>query len=245
MPDVAKGKYLAPAALRRYNIAMLRALSLAFASLSDKRVMLILAKVMAFTLLLCAALGVALWYALAWLFNRIGLNDDGTVSALASVAILLLSGLLLFRLVAVAITWIFADDIIDAVEARHYPFEAARGQRPGISKGLRMGLRSAARALGYNLLALPFYLLLLITGIGAPLIFLGVNALLLGRDLEEMLIARHGREQAALGKGPRLLLGLAGTAGMMVPLLQFIVPVVATATAVHMAHKKSRIVTGT
>jgi CysZ protein len=219
---------------------MLRALSLAFASLSDKRIMLLLAKVMAYTLLLCAALGAAMWFALNWLFERIGLDDDGTVSALASIALLLLGGLLLFRMVAVAITWVFADDIIDAVEARHYPLQAANGRRPGMAKGLTMGLRSASRALVYNLLALPFYIVLLITGIGAPLIFLGVNALLLGRDLEEMLIARHGRETAALGKGQRLLLGLTGTAGMMIPFVQFIVPVVATATAVHMAHGKTR-----
>ena len=97
------------------------------------------------------------------------------------------------------------------------------------------------RALGYNLLALPFYLILLVTGIGAPLVFLGVNALLLGRDLEDMLVARHGHHFAAFGKGERLMLGLAGAAGMMVPLLQFVVPVVATASAVHMAHGKFRV----
>ena len=103
-----------------------------------------------------------------------------------------------------------------------------------------MGLRSAARALGYNLLALPFYLMLLITGFGAPLLFLGVNAILLGRDLEDMLTARHGHHLAGFTKGERLLLGLAGSAGMMVPLLQFVVPVVATSAAVHLAHGKQR-----
>jgi uncharacterized protein involved in cysteine biosynthesis len=36
------------------------------------------------------------------------------------------------------------------------------------------------------------------------------------------------------------LLGLAGSAGMMVPLLQFVVPVVATSAAVHLAHGKQR-----
>jgi CysZ protein len=215
---------------------MIHALSMGLSSLSDKKVMLILAKVMALTLLVCVGLGIGLWYGLDWLIGRMGLNDDGLISALASLAIMVFAGLLLFRMVAVAITWVFADDIIDAVEARHYPFEAARGTRPGLSKGLSMGLRSAVRALLYNLLALPFYGILLVTGIGAPLVFLGVNALLLGRDLEDMLIARHGRERAALAKGQRMLLGLSGAAGMMVPFLQFIVPVVATAAAVHMAH---------
>ncbi len=218
---------------------MIRAISMGLSSLSDKGVMLILAKVMAITLIACVILGIGLWYVLDMLIGWTGVQDDGLISALASIAIFVLGGLLLFRMVAVAITWIFADDIIDAVETRHYPVAAMMGKRPNMGKGLAMGLKSAARALGYNLLALPFYLLLLITGIGAPLVFLIVNAFLLGRDLEDMLIARHGHEMAALGKGPRLLLGLAGTGGMMVPIVQFIVPVVATAAAVHMAHGKT------
>ncbi len=215
-------------------------LSKGFASLSDKNVMLILAKVMGLTLLVCAALGFALWYGLNWLVAWIGLRDDGLISALISLFIFVFAGLLLFRIVAVAITWVFADDIIDAVEARHYPEAALHGTHPTIGKSLAMGLRSAGRALLYNLLALPVYLMLLITGVGAPLVFLGVNALLLGRDLEDMLVARHGKDRAALAKGPRLLLGLVGSGGMMIPILQFIVPVVATAAAVHMAHDNTR-----
>lgn len=220
---------------------MLRAISLGFASLSDKAILLILVRVMLLTLLAFAVLGVALWHAARSAFGYLGYADDGTLSALAALAILALAGLVLFRMVAAGIIWVFSDDIIDTIEAKHYPFEAARGKRPGNWQSARMGLRSAMRALGYNLLALPFYLLLLVTGIGAPLVFLGVNALLLGRDLEDMLVARHGHHLAAFGKGERLMLGLAGAAGMMVPLLQFIVPVVATAAAVHMAHGKYRV----
>jgi CysZ protein len=219
---------------------MLTAISRGFASLSDKGIMLILAKVMGLTLLAMLILGGGLWATLNWLFLWLGADDSGFLGAIAALAMLVLGGLVLFRTIAVAITWIFSDDIIDIVEARHYPFEAAQAQRPSNMQSLRMGLRSARRALGYNLLALPFYLLLLVTGFGAPLLFLGVNTLLLGRDLEDMLVARHGHRFAAFGKGERLLLGLAGAAGMMVPLLQFIVPVVATAAAVHMVHGKQR-----
>jgi uncharacterized protein involved in cysteine biosynthesis len=220
---------------------MLRAISLGFASLSDKGITAILARVMLLTLLAFALLGFGLWYAIDWLFNALGYADDVGLSAVAAIALLLIGGLVLFRLIAIAILWAFSDDIIDIVEAKHYPFEAARGQRPSNMQSLRMGLLSARRALGYNLLALPVYLLLLVTGIGAPLVFLGVNALLLGRDLEDMLVARHGHHLAAFGKGERLMLGLAGAAGMMVPLLQFVIPVVATAAAVHMAHRKTRV----
>jgi uncharacterized protein involved in cysteine biosynthesis len=215
---------------------MLRAIPLAFASLSDKRVMLVLAKVMALTLVAFVVLGVALWFGIDWTFEHYGLNDEGALSAIVSVAILLFSGWVLFRSVAVAMTWLFADEIIDAVEDRHYPIAAAQGQRPGFAKAARMGLRSVARAIGYNLLALPVYLILLVTGIGTALAFLLVNGYLLGRDLEDMLIMRHGSDLAGLGAIRRFVLGLGSVAAMLIPLVQFIVPVVATAAAVHIAH---------
>ena len=91
------------------------------------------------------------------------------------------------------------------------------------------------RVLGYNLLALPLYVLLLFTGVGTAIAFLLINALLLGRDLEDMLIARHGAK-GAINKLPRLTLGLMGTAGMLVPLVNLLVPILATATAVHWVH---------
>jgi uncharacterized protein involved in cysteine biosynthesis len=219
---------------------MIRALMLSFQSLSDRRVAILLAKVIVLTILVFGALGVGLWYLLDALFAYLGWQDDGTLSALASFALLLLSGVLLFRVVAVAITWIFADDIIDAVEDRHYPAHAELGQKPGLAAGTAMAMRSVARVIGYNLLALPVYLLLLITGVGTAIAFLLVNALLLGRDLEDMLVARHGKARGSIATLPRLLLGLLGTAGMLIPFVNLLVPVIATAMAVHLVHGEDK-----
>jgi CysZ protein len=218
---------------------MLRAISLGFASLSDKRVMLVLAKVILLTLIAFLGLGVVLWFGIDALFGHYGLRDDGGLSALAAAFVMLMAGWVLFRAVAVAFTWLFADDIIDAVEDRHYVFTAALGQRPAMGKSVRMALRSVARAIGYNLLMLPIYLLLLLTGVGTALAFLGVNGYLLGRDLEDMLVARHGADTASLGAIRRFVLGLGSVAAMMIPFVQFIVPVVATAAAVHMGHDRT------
>jgi len=218
---------------------MIHALILSFQSLSDRRVGVLLAKVVILTILVFGLLGVGLWYALDALFGYFNWNDDGGLSALVSFALLLLSSMLLFRVVAVAITWVFADDIIDAVEDRYYPHHAELGRRPGLTGGVTMALRSVTRVIGYNLLALPVYLLLLITGVGTALAFLLINALLLGRDLEDMLIARHGKAHGSISKLPRLTLGLLGTAGMMVPFVNLLVPVMATAMAVHLVHGKA------
>jgi uncharacterized protein involved in cysteine biosynthesis len=50
-----------------------------------------------------------------------------------------------------------------------------------------------------------------------------------------MLIARHGAK-GAMNNLPRLLLGIMGTAGMLVPLVNFLVPILATTMAVHLVH---------
>jgi CysZ protein len=222
---------------------MIQAISMAFQSLADRRVQRLLVRVILLTLLAFLILGFTLWWGMSWSLGWVGLDRMGVTADNASVfgaflaaATTLLSTLLLFRIVAVSITWIFADDIIDAVEDRHYPQHAMTGKRPGLVSGAAMALRSIIRVVGYNLLALPVYLLLLFTGVGTAIAFLLVNALLLGRDLEDMLVARHGKEHGAMRKLPRLLLGLTGTVGMMVPFFNLIVPVLATATAVHMAH---------
>jgi CysZ protein len=218
---------------------MLRAISLAFNSLSDTRVIAVLAKVIGLTFAAFVVLGVLLWYTIDAAFGYYLPNDDGMLGAAAVLVVLAFSGWILFRSLAVAFTWVFADDIIDAVEDRHYPFYAAQGQRPSFGKAARMGLRSIGRAIGYNVLMVPVYLLLLVSGVGTPLAFLAVNGYLLGRDLEDMLVARHGPMGAEIGTIRRLVLGLGSVAAMLIPIVQFFVPVLATAAAVHIAHDKT------
>jgi CysZ protein len=214
---------------------MIRALLLSFQSLSDPRVLAILFKSIALTVLVFALLGTGLYYGLDYWFTSLGWGDD-FLSAFATFLILAFSGLLLFRIIAVGILWIFSDGIVDAVEDRHYPDHAARRATPNLANSMKMAARSVLRALGYNLLALPVYAFLLITGVGLALAFLLVNALLLGRDLEDMLVARHGSEHGQFGKPKRILLGFIGTAAMLIPFVNLLIPVVVTAMAVHMTH---------
>jgi len=201
---------------------------------------MLLIKVVLCTFASFLLLGVGMWFALDWLFAWLNIQNGAYLSALLSLAIIPISAFLLFRVVAIAITWIFADDIIDAVEDRYYPQKAAFGNRPGVGAGMHMALRSIARVVGYNLLALPLYIVLLVTGIGTAIAFMLLNALLLGKDLEDMLIARHGASQGSIQKLPRLLLGFVGTVGMLIPFLNLLAPVLATAMAVHVVHSGNR-----
>lgn len=219
---------------------IVRSFFLALQSLSDPRILWLLAKSVGITLLALLVLGFGCWAGFEWLFTKLDNAPDG-VAAVAAVAAMILIGWFMWRVIAVTVLWFFSDDIVDAIEARHYPVYALASTRPDAIKSAKMAAGSFGRVVGYNLLALPVYVILLFTGIGAALAFLFVNALLLGRDLQEMIAARHGTQKAAFGKLPRLLLGLAGTAGMMLPGINLFVPVVAVAMAVHMAHYKQPI----
>ena len=91
-----------------------------------------------------------------------------------------------------------------------------------------------------NLIALPLYFALLITAVGAPMVFLIVNALLIGKDLQEMVIARHDASPDStperIAPVPRFVLGLIAAVGLGIPFLNLVIPVIAAAMAAHMIH---------
>ena len=183
---------------------MIQAFTRSLAQLRDRAILVILLKVILLTLLLFAIFGVAAYFGLVWLFAWLGWTDGGLAAAAAAAIIAILTGLLLFRIVAIFVLNIFSDDIVDAVERRHYPDRAETAKPPGYVIGIKMGLPSAGRALGYNILAAPLYILLLVTGIGPPIAFFTVNAILLGRDLQDMVAARHAADYRNLAAGSSL-----------------------------------------
>jgi CysZ protein len=225
---------------------MISAFTLALGQLGDPRIRRVLLKSLLVTLTLFA-LASAL---VGWLLTRTnpcGLGPlDGNcelgsgAGALAAVVFALVGLWLLFPAVAIGVIGLFADEVVAAVEARHYP--GAAGRDLPFRRSLGMGLRSAGRLVLWNLLALPFYVLLLVTGIGPFLLFFAVNALALGRDLGEMVGARH-LDGAALERRlaatrlSRALLGLIATWLFMIPFANLLAPVLGAAAATHLYHR--------
>ena len=223
---------------------MIQAFTRALAQLTDRTIMAILLKVMILTILLFALFGVAAYFGLLWLFAGLGWTQGGFAAATAAVIIAILTGLLLFRIVAIFVLNIFSDEIVDAVERRYYPERAETAKAPGHALGIRMGLASTGRALGYNIVAAPLYILLLVTGIGVPIAFFAVNGILLGRDLQDMVAARHVSDyrnlaaEWSLPKVQRFVLGLIAVLLLAIPFVNFLAPVLAAAMATHLVHGK-------
>lgn len=219
---------------------MLRPLLLSLRQLGDPPVLGVLATSLALTLAIFALTGAALWWGLdtllaGWAYRH---SLAGAVALLAT----LLAGWLLFRAVAILVVGLFADTIVAAVERRHYPHALATARPVPFHRGLAMGLTSAARFVAINLALAPVYVALLVTGVGAPILFFLVNGWLLGRDLGDMVAARHLTPATMRGWRTatglsRFVLGLAVTGLFVVPLLNILAPVLGAAMATHLFHR--------
>lgn len=164
----------------------------------------------------------------------------GVDTALSVASVFLVLGLSVFLMVPVAsaFTGLFIEQVVDAVEDRHYP--ALPPARPlGLAEGLIASVNFIGVVVAVNLaalLALPF------AGPFAPLLFWAVNGYLLGQEYFTLVALRRvGRAEAkALRRAHRARLWLAG--GLMavpltVPVLNLIIPVLGVATFTHIFHR--------
>lgn len=226
---------------------MLRAIGLAVADLTTAPMLSIMLKAMAISLLVFVLVAVLL----VWLLvnadpcSMLGMHscaiDVGT-GAIGAVGLTVLAAWLLFPAVAIAVITTFSDRIVSAVEEQHYPEAASNACRVGVRRGLIMGLRSGGRLLLFNLIALPFYLVLLVTGIGPFILFVIVNGLAFGRDVGELAAARHGdsaSRRAWLKDARRQyrLIGLVVSVLFLVPFANLLAPVIGAAAGAHLFNR--------
>ncbi|HOB13016.1 MAG TPA: EI24 domain-containing protein [Novosphingobium sp.] len=224
---------------------MLRALAMALTGMFDRRLVPIWLKSLGATVLVFVLLGLAVWRGLVGLIDRYAgsLNLDPGLTEVLAFLVAALAGWLVWRIIALAVLQFFADDVVLAVEARDYPEMAAQARKLGLPEEARRALGGAGRAILFNLLALPVALVLAATGLGPPLVFLFVNAVLLGRELQDMVWLRHRRdpaEPAPLSALERFALGGCTALLLTVPIANFVAPFLGAACAVHLIHRKGR-----
>ncbi|HWV12234.1 MAG TPA: EI24 domain-containing protein [Sphingobium sp.] len=207
----------------------------AFPAIFHTAALRLLAKTLALTLIIFAFAALLFWALIHAARHYLGWGGGGFAEAAVTVLIVVGLAWLLFRTIAMVIMNLFADDIVVAVEQDSYPAAAAAARPLGFGPSLRLALRSAGRSVGWNLLALPLYLVLLITGVGTVLLFLMLNAYLLGRDLSEMVEQRHAGI-APMPRVSRWLLGLVSALLFLIPFINLLAPVWSAAMAVHILH---------
>lgn len=168
------------------------------------------------------------------------LNTTATIlSGLGAVFLLAV----LFPVVISAVVGLFLDDVAEAVERRHYPADPP-GVALGVVPAILMGARFAGLVLLVNLIALPFYLLLLFLPPFGLVLFYLVNGYLIGREYFDLVATRHlpADRAKALRSAYGFKVVLAGAAGAFLftlPLAALLAPLVTTAAFVHL-YKRTR-----
>lgn len=212
---------------------MLSALSKGVSQLGDKATRQILWICIGLAIVVFIGLWSGIGYALAnTSFFQWGILETA-VDLLGGLATGLLTWFL-FPGVVSAVVGLFQDQIADCVETRHYP-TLAKTQGPPFADSLI----SSAKFLGIfvilNVAMLPFLLL----GPLFPIIFYGVNGYLLSREYFELVAHRRmSPEQARLLRKSnqlRLLsLGVVVAFLLTVPIINLVIPIVATAAMIHL-----------
>jgi CysZ protein len=213
---------------------MVSALLRAFADLSAPP----LRRVVALALLFAAASFAGLWIAVAITLGHSASFGwrilDWLIQLLGALAVAGLSWLL-FPAVVTIVMGFFVERVAGAVEALHYP---GRGppRRASVGETTAVTLRLMSLSILLNLFALPVYVLL--PGINF-FVFLGLNGYLFGREYFEVVsLRRLDRTAARMVRrrfaGRVFLGGVAIALLFAVPLVNLVVPVVATAFMVHL-----------
>lgn len=182
----------------------------------------------------------ALWTVIGWLLRETAISEigwlEGTIDFLGAAATLVLTWFL-FPATVSGVIGLFLDQVADCVEKRHYPaLPPANGQSVG--EAVVMSAKFLAILIVLNILMLPFLFL----GPLFPFVFYLVNGYLLGREYFELVASRR-LAQADVTKlrkarqGSVLMVGIVIAFSLTIPLVNLLMPVVATSAMVHLFEK--------
>jgi len=211
----------------------------AIGQLPDPAFRSVLLKSFGLTLLVFIVLIGGLWTSV----GGADLNDVGWMSWLPDFiistlnwllgAVVVAGSLIMFPAVASIFVSLFLDQIVDAVEAKHYPDET-RGPGLPLMQSLVVSIKFSLIVIFVNLLALPLYL---IPGINLIVYYL-VNGYLFGREYFELVALAHTTPNEAgvlrlANKTKIFLSGIVIAFMFSIPIVNFFTPIIAAAAMVH------------
>ncbi len=193
----------------------------------------------------------ALWWGLDhWLSSYTGIATQdhwwaraaGWLANHGAAGLVLLASWFLLPALTTTVMGALLDDIVDAVEQRHYPAHPAL-HPIGMGLGAWLGLTSGLRMIGINFLLIPVYIVLAFTVIGPFALYLVVNGYLLGRDYLQMVAVRHlgtGGDRAFRARNTDgvFAVGLATSGLLLVPGINLLAPLIGAAMATHVFHQR-------
>ncbi len=205
----------------------------ALAQLADPRIQKIVGVAIGLAVAVFAGTALLAWFLIGIIAGLPGWW--GEAAQLGGIFVTLILAWFTFPALAAALSAIFADQVIDAVEARHYPNRPKPRQTPFWSATLD-GLKLAGLSLLANLFALPF---LIVFPPAYVAIVYGINGYLLGREYFAMAAQRRlspAEAKAVFGRHRGLFVGGGIVIAFLstLPIVNLIAPIIATAFMVHL-----------
>ena len=220
---------------------MFSGLCLAIEQLGDPRIRGVIIK----AVMISAALFVGSMFAAGWLLSGLSVFGigwiDSTVSFLGGGAAFVI-GLFLFPAFTGIIISLMLEEIASAVEARHYPGLPPAREEPVIEM-MGNAVRFAAVTVLLNLLVfiivVPLMLVTIVMIPFIPFVFYALNGYLLGREYFEFAAVRRldlpaGRTLRQYFKFRIFVCGIVIAVLMTIPLVNWLMPIVAVAYMVHL-----------
>jgi len=175
-------------------------------------------------------------WGIGWLFGWFGSIAEWLAGILFLSSVLIVS-LLLFPAVITIIVGFFLDEVVSAVEARHYPNQPPARPQP-MSEVLGTTVKFALLVVALNVLFLPVYLILFFVPPLNLVLYYVLNGYLISREYYELvalrrLAPRPARRLRRAHRGRILLGGIILIFIMTIPIVNLITPVLATAFMVH------------
>ncbi|CAM3228817.1 EI24 domain-containing protein [Paracoccus nototheniae] len=179
------------------------------------------------------------WMIRLWLPGGVSLPwlgqvEFGQVLSWGSLALFPVMGIFLMAPVAAGFAGLFAETVAEKVETIHYPHR--RGASLDFFDGFLESLAVVAAMLGVAVICLiltPFL------GPLAPVLFLGANGWLLGREFFQMAARRHldegpARDLRRAYAGRITATGVLVAVGLIIPIVNIAVPLLAAAAFTHL-----------
>ena len=180
---------------------------------------------------------ICLWFVITMAIATFGITDSSWFEFLLSGVAVMIATYFLFPSVVTLIVGFFLEDVVRAVEAKHYP-ELLERRKQNIGEILAIILKFSVLAVILNILALPLFLIPMLN----LFVFYALNGYLLGREYYELVAHRRlepveARTLRRAFRGQNFFAGVVIAFLMTVPLVNLLAPVIGTAAMVHLVQR--------
>ena len=219
---------------------MINLFLISFSQLPDPAFRRVMVKAILLSVFVFVFLAIIVWFVLSetnfftfWLFEAFA-DIFGGVTAI-------IIAWLLFPTLASFFITLFLEDIVEAVESRHYP-DTLLEKINNPSATFINSLRFTAIALLLNILAIPFYFFTIWFPPMGIFVFYCLNGYLLGREYFELVALRHIKMEdiPSIRQSNRwqlFLFGSVTTFLFTIPIINFLAPILGVTGMTHFFRK--------